>query len=399
MSGVDTIEHHHYNTKPSAHRHDHHKEFAMVYSDEIEDKIDGVKDRLEEKYPIEYKDIIDKNYEKEIINQKYGFIEEIIDEVLVNKDTKTADTDKIDRVLTHRIWGMPIFLGIMAIVFLLTFTVGDAIAGGFETLLDFFSNGVSYLVEAANASPVVQSLIVDGIIAGVGGILTFLPNIFILFLALGILEDSGYMSRVAYVMDGLMGKMGLSGRAFILMLLGFGCTVPAIMSARTLEDMHDRKRTIFIASIILWVVLNFGFNGMVDNMADSFAAYIGRWVSPVLAPAGLGYWQIVVALIAGIAAKEVVVSSCIILFGIANINSVTGTSALAAALGSMGFGPLNAFCLMVFCLLYIPCTATLATVKKETGSWKSMWLAAGFHLLIAWAVSASIFQIGSLFIL
>ncbi|HIQ99272.1 MAG TPA: ferrous iron transport protein B [Candidatus Scybalocola faecavium] len=515
--GVDTIEHHHYNTKPSTHRHDHHKEFAMVYSDEIEDKIDAVKDRLKEKYPdmsnhrwhaikylehdkdimekypIEYKDIVDKNYEKEIINQKYDFIEEIIDEVLVNKETKAAATDKIDRVLTHRIWGMPIFLGIMAIVFLLTFTLGDAIAGGFEILLDYFSSGVSYLLESINASPVVQSLIVDGIIAGVGGILTFLPNIFILFLALAILEDSGYMSRVAYVMDGLMGKMGLSGRAFIPMLLGFGCTVPAVMSARTLEDMHDRKRTIFvtpfmscsarlpiyvlfskmffpqcptlvafsmyviglvvaivisliigktdkksahhcllielpeyktpnaytiaiyvwekvkgylqkagttifIASIILWVILNFGPTGMVTDMSDSFAAYIGHWVSPLLAPAGLGYWQIAVALIAGIAAKEVVVSSCSVLFGITNINSITGTSALAATLGSMGFGSLNAFCLMVFCLLYIPCTATLATVKKETGSWKSMWLAAGFHLVVAWVASVIIFQIGSLFI-
>ena len=515
--GVDDIEHHHYHSSPSTHKHDHHKEFAMVYSDAIEDKIDIIKERLKasypqmsnhrwhaikyleqdkeimEKYPIDCADIIDRNYEKDIINEKYDFIEEIIDEVLVNKASKAASTDKIDGVLTHRIWGMPIFLGIMAIVFMLTFTLGDAIAGGFELLLEYFSGAVSAGLEALNTSPILQSLIVDGIIAGVGGILTFLPNIFILFLALAFLEDSGYMSRVAYVMDGLMGKMGLSGRAFIPMLLGFGCTVPAIMSARTLEDMHDRKRTIlvtpfmscsarlpiyvlfskmffpqcptlvamsmyviglvvaiiisliigkadkkknrhcllielpeykspnahtiaiyvwekvkdylmkagttiFIASIILWGVLNFGPGGLVTDMSDSFAAYIGHVAAPLLAPAGLGYWQVAVALISGIAAKEVVVSSCSVLFGIANINSAAGMSAMSAALGSMGFGSLNAFVLMVFCLLYIPCAATLATIKKETNSWKWFGLAIVFQLAVAWGVSVVIFQVGSLFV-
>ena len=515
--GVGDMEHHHPDTAPSAHKHNHHKEYAMVYSDALEDKIDSIKERLKEsypglgnhrwhaikyleqdkdimeKYPIAYEDILDRSYEKDIINQKYDFIEEIIDEVLVNKANKAAATEKIDGILTHRILGMPIFLGIMAIVFMLTFTLGDAISGGFEILLEYFSNAVSYGLESISASPILQSLIVDGIIAGVGGILTFLPNIFILFLALALLEDSGYMSRVAYVMDGLMGKMGLSGRAFIPMLLGFGCTVPAIMSARTLEDMHDRKRTIlvtpfmscsarlpiyvlfskmffpqcstlvamsmyviglvvaivislimgkadkkmhrncllielpeykspnaytiaiyvwekvkdylmkagttiFIASIILWGVLNFGPQGLVSDMSDSFAAYIGHFIAPVLAPAGLGYWQVAVALISGIAAKEVVVSSCSVLFGIANINSAAGMGAMSAALGGMGFGALNAFSFMVFCLLYIPCAATLATIKKETNSWKWFGLAIVFQLAVAWIVSVLIFQIGSLFL-
>ena len=188
--GVDDMEHHHYHSAPSTHKHDHHREFAMVYSDNIEDKIDVIKERLKaaypqignhrwhaikyleqdkeimEQYPIEYKDVIDHNYEKEIINQKYDFIEEIIDEVLVNKASKAAATDKIDRALTHPVWGIPIFLGIMAIVFLLTFTLGDVISGGFEKLLELFSGGVSYGLEAIGASPVLQSLIVDGIIAG-----------------------------------------------------------------------------------------------------------------------------------------------------------------------------------------------------------------------------------------
>ncbi len=264
----EVLEHQHqYEGK---HRHNHHNEFTMVYSDEIEDLIDVLSERLEEKYggltnlrwhalkileqdqdvlekyPVETEDILKKNYEKEIINQKYDFIEEIIDEVLVNKSKKEASTDRIDEFLTHPIWGAPIFLGIMVLVFLLTFTVGDAISEIFNRYLGMFSGGVLSLLEAFHANEMIISLVIDGIIAGVGGILTFLPNIFILFLALAILEDSGYMSRVAYVMDTIMGRMGLSGRAFIPMLLGFGCTVPAIMASRTLENRKDKLRTMLV---------------------------------------------------------------------------------------------------------------------------------------------------------
>lgn len=245
------VEHHHDLVCQSVHRHNHHKEFAMVYSDDIEDKIDDLEERLladfpdivnprwhaikmlekdpevMKNYPIRTDDIIDKNYEHEIINQKYDFIEEVIDEVLMNKAQKEARTEKIDQWMTHPVWGMPIFFGIMALVFLLTFAVGDWIAGGFEIFIAGVANGIQYGMEMLHLSPTLISLVCDGIIAGVGGILTFLPNIFMLFLALAFLEDSGYMSRVAYVMDGLMGRMGLSGRAFIPMLLGFGCTVPS----------------------------------------------------------------------------------------------------------------------------------------------------------------------------
>lgn len=158
-------------------------------------------------YPIRTEDIVDKNYEHEIINQKYDFIEEVIDEVLMNKAQKEERTEKIDQWMTHPVWGMPIFFGIMAVVFLLTFAVGDWIAGGFEIFIAGVANGIQYGMELLHLSPTLISLVCDGIIAGVGGILTFLPNIFMLFLALAFLEDSGYMSRVAYVMDGLMGKM------------------------------------------------------------------------------------------------------------------------------------------------------------------------------------------------
>ncbi len=511
------VEHHHDLVCQSIHRHNHHKEFAMVYSDDIEDKIDDLEERLladfpdivnprwhaikmlekdpevMKNYPIRIDDIVDKNYEHEIINQKYDFIEEVIDEVLMNKAQKEARTEKIDQWMTHPVWGMPIFFGIMALVFLLTFAVGDWISGGFEIFISGVANGIQYGMELLHLSPTLISLVCDGIISGVGGILTFLPNIFMLFLALAFLEDSGYMSRVAYVMDGLMGKMGLSGRAFIPMLLGFGCTVPAIMSARTLEDTRDRLRTImvtpfmscsarlpvyvlfskmffgkfamaaafsmyvvglivavivalvyskvmgrkeekncllielpeykspnartiiiyvwekvkdyltkagttiFVGSVLLWVIMNFGPAGMVTDISDSFAASIGRFLVPVLAPAGLGLWQIGVALISGVAAKELVVSSCSVLFGM-NINSNIGIENFHYVLEGMGFGTVNAYALMIFCLLYIPCMAAIATIRKETNSWRWTIGMMVMQLLIAWGMAVIVFQVGSMLI-
>lgn len=511
------VEHHHDLVCQSVHRHNHHKEFAMVYSDDIEDKIDDLEERLltefpdivnprwhaikilekdpevMKNYPIRTEDIVDKNYEHEIINQKYDFIEEVIDEVLMNKAQKEAWTEKVDQWMTHPVWGMPIFFGIMAIVFLLTFAVGDWIAGGFEIFIAGVANGIQYGMELLHLSPTLISLVCDGIIAGVGGILTFLPNIFMLFLALAFLEDSGYMSRVAYVMDGLMGKMGLSGRAFIPMLLGFGCTVPAIMSARTLENTRDRLRTImvtpfmscsarlpiyvlfskmffgkfamaaafsmyviglimailvaliyskivcrneekncllielpeykspnartiiiyvwekvkdyltkagttiFVGSVLLWLIMNFGPEGMVTDISDSFAASIGHLLVPVLAPAGLGLWQIGVALISGIAAKELVVSSCSVLFAM-NINSDIGIENFHYVLESMGFGTINAYALMVFCLLYIPCMAAIATIRKETNSWRWTIGMILMQLLVAWGMAVMVFQVGSVLI-
>lgn len=513
--------HHHSSgekTEQTRHKHQHHKEFAMVYSDEIEDKIDLLIPLLRGKYPdlqnyrwhalkllehdqeitarypVDCPEALDKSYEKDIINQKYDFIDEIVQEVLVNKEKKAAVTDKADDILTHKWLGLPIFLLIMALVFFLTFTVGDWLKGYFEAGLDLFSGAVLSGLEAIHVSPLVVSLLVDGIIAGVGGILTFLPNIFILFLALAFLEDSGYMARVAYVMDGIMGRLGLSGRSFIPMVLGFGCTVPAIMASRALENKRDRYKTmlitpfmscsarlpiyvlfsglffpdhamlaaysmyllglvvavlcafimhlidrkkaqensllielpefkapsartiaiyvwekvkdyltkagtiIFIASILMWFLLNFGPSGYSSDMSQTFGSMIGRWIVPFFSPIGLGFWQVVVALIAGISAKEVVVSSCAVLFGISNINSAAGMSAMLAALGSMGFGSLNAYCLMTFSLLYVPCAATLATIKKETESWGWTGFTALFQIGVAWVVTFIVYRIGLLII-
>ncbi len=514
--GEKLIHHHEEEEKESHHKdvEEHHKMYAMVYSDDVEDKIDEISELLKKNYlkvdnlrwhaikimendveirkayPLDWDSILERDYEKEIINQKFSFIEEIMAECVVNRSRKAESTDRIDRVLTHPVWGLPVFLLIIAFVFFLTFTVGDWIKGYFEIGLDNLTAMVRTGMEAIHTNSLLVSLVADGIFAGVGGILTFLPNIFILFLALAILEDSGYMARVAYVMDGIMGKIGLSGRAFLPMILGFGCTVPAVMASRVLENPKDRLKTIlvtpfmscsarlpiyvlfsemffgdmamvaafsmyvlglvvailaafimkmidksknsnmllielpeyktpnahtiwvyvwekvkdyltkagttiFLASMIMWFVMNLGPQGFTTNMDQSFGALIGKTLVPVFAPLGLGYWQIVLALIAGIAQKEVVVSSCSVLFGIGNVTGASGMSGLASVLESMGFGVVNAYALMVFCLLYVPCLATLATVKRETRSWKWTGVMVCMQLLVAWVMAFLVFQIGS----
>ncbi len=436
--------------------------FPVVYSEGIEKKICAVSAELkrlypglhnyrwlaikdleadpviQDKYPLELPEVLDRSYESDIINEKYDFISEIIDEVLVNKNKQDEFTNALDRVLTHRIWGIPIFLAIMAVIFFFTFTVGDWLKGYLEDGIDWVTRAAEQGFAAGNVNPLIVSLVTDGIIGGVGTILTFLPNILILFVLLALLEDSGYMARVAYVMEGIMSKMGLSGKAFIPMLLGFGCTVPAIMASRALENRRDRLKvmlvtpfmscnakltiyilfsemffpdyamlaaysmyvigilvailvswivhlidrkesvnylmielpeykmpdprtvaiytwekikqylikagtTIFIASIVLWLLLNFGSSGYTPDMTQSFAAGIGKALVPVFVPVGLGFWQITVALIAGISAKEVVVSSCAILFGISNASSPAGMEAFHQALTGIGFGPFNAY--------------------------------------------------------
>lgn len=506
----------HHHSNQTHHQHNHHNEYAMVYDDQMEDKIDQISELLRKNRPeltnlrwhaiklleqdeevmrecqVDVSEIVDRSYEKDIINEKYDFIEEVIEEVLVNKSQKEERTERIDRVLTSRWTGLPMFLLIMALVFFLTFTVGDWLKGYFETGLEVFTGLVSQWFEAAGSLPLLESLVVDGIISGVGGILTFLPNIFILFLALAFLEDSGYMARVAYVMDDIMGMLGLSGRAFLPMLLGFGCSVPAIMASRALENRKDRLKTIlvtpfmscsarlpiyvlfssmffgkhamvacysmyilgiavaiitafilskadgskaehallielpeykapnartigiyvwekvkdyltkagtviFMASIIMWLLLNLGPHGYVTDIADSFGSILGKAIVPFFRPIGLGYWQIVVALISGIAAKEVVVSSCSVLFGIQNITTAHGMDSFVAMLASMGFGAANAYTLMVFCLLYVPCTATIATIRREVESRKITAGIVLFQLAVAWVVSFVVYHIVGIF--
>ena len=511
-TGLDVLLHaviHHYDEGAA--------EDVFRYNEEIENKIEKLEIILSATHPelnnrrwhaikiLEYDEeeltyassdtgnVADKNYEKEIIARKYRYIEEIIEEVLFYKQDKEMMTDKIDRFLTHPVFGVPIFLMIMAVVFFCTFTIGDALKGVFESGLDVISVNVLKLLEDIGVKQFLISLIVDGIIAGVGGILTFLPNIIILFFALALLEDSGYMARVAYVMDGIMGRVGLSGKAFLPMILGFGCTVPAVMATRALENEKDRRRvmmvipfmscsarlpiyvlfaemffekysilaaysmyiiglviailvaavvgrfdktgsqntllielpeykmpnartifiyvwekvrdyltkagtTIFMASIILWLLLNCNFHGLTSDISTSFGAKIGRLLVPVLKPAGLGQWQTGVALISGLSAKEVVVSSFSVLYGVTNINSGAGMRELNGILGTLGFNALNAYALMIFCLLYTPCIAAVATVRKESASWKFTGKVIVFQLIFAWMMAVLVYQIGGLFI-
>lgn len=491
-----------------AHRLDH-KMYAMVYSDPIEDRIDQLIAELEVKYPdiinprwhaiklleqdqevmkkhpVDRPDILDKNYETRIIREKYDFIEEIIHEVLLHKEESDKLTDRLDKVLTDRFWGIPVFLLIMGVVFFLTFTVGDWLKGYMEDFIGWFGDGLEGLLTAWSVSDALKSLIIDGVLGGVGTIVTFLPNILILFLTLGFLEDSGYMARVAYVMEDVMSRLGLSGKAFIPMLLGFGCTVPAVMASRALEHKRDRYKvmlvtpfmscnarltiyilfaemffgshamvvaysmyligllvailvalvlhgiekaqhrqtedfllielpeyklpdmhtvgiymwekvksylekagtTIFVATILIWFLLNFGPSGYTTDAGESFGAILGHVLVPVFRPIGLGFWQICLALLAGISAKEVVVSSCAVLFGITNASSGDGMAEFAADLESIGFTSINAVCLMIFCLLYVPCAAALATIHKESGSWKWTAFEAFFQLATAWIVT------------
>lgn len=508
-TGLDVLMHavvHHYEEEPQG--------VVVRYDDIIEGKIRQIEEILYAKFgemenmrwhavkmlekdkevqsdhPVEINHIVGDGFEKKIINEKYDYIEEVIEECLFNKEERAAATDRIDSWLTHPVWGVPLFLGIMAVVFFLTFTVGDFLKGYFEVGLDWFSAVTFAFLTRIHASAGMISLVVDGIVAGVGGILTFLPNIFILFLALAFLEDSGYMARVAYVMNEVMGRVGLSGKAFLPMLLGFGCTVPAVMASRALPSERDRRRTIlvtpfmscsarlpiyvlfadmffpehalivayslyliglgaailiafavhrlnkkgeedtllielpeyktpnartvwiyvwdkvkdylskagttiFVASIVLWFVLNFGPAGYISDVTGSFAAMFGRFLAPFLAPAGLGFWQVAVALISGLSAKEVVVSSFSVLFGINNINSSGGMAELSSNLAAMGFGGANAYALMVFCLMYTPCVAAIGAIRRETQSWKFTLGMMVFQILAAWTAAVAVFQIGS----
>lgn len=423
-----------------------------------------------------------------ITDSKYEHISSIISQVITS-DTyeKTSITSKIDRLVTHRFLGIPIFAAVMFAVFYFTFNlVGNPLTDLFDTafgyILDLCNNGLI----ALNVDDWLRALIVDGALNGVFGVLTFLPNIACLFIALTILEDTGYMARVAFIMDELMRRLGLNGKSIIPMLLGFGCNVPAIMGTRTIEDEKDRMTsilinpffscsarlpiftlfasaffpgkeaivifslyfigiliglvvafifkktlfksdsmpfimelppyhlpsikhissqvwekvrgflikagtTIFVASVILWFILNFNFTGPAD-MSNSLGASIGKLISPVFAPLGFGNWQAALSLIAGVIGKEIVVSNMAIVYGLGASASV---AAFHDALAN-SFSPLSAYCFLIFTLLYVPCVGTLGAIKRETNSLKWMWFAIIYQLLIAWGVSFIFYAIGSL---
>ena len=432
--------------------------------------------------------LLQEDCETAFTNARYGFISGALRETYEQNTIKEAtSTQIIDLFVTHKVLGFPIFILFMWIMFEATFRLGGYPMEWIEALVEVIGNFVrNHMSEGP-----LKDLLVDGIIGGVGGVIVFLPNILILYMFISFMEDSGYMARAAFIMDKIMHKMGLHGKSFIPLVMGFGCNVPAIMASRTIESRNsrmitmlvnplmscsarlpiyilfaemffkeramlvaysmyliglvvailvaaiihliDKKKsenyllielpeykipssrtvaiyvwekvkdyltkagtTIFIASILMWIILNFGPHGYTTDMSDSFGAILGHGLVPFFAPIGLGFWQIAVALIAGISAKEVVVSSCAVLFGVSNINSGAGMDTLEGILGSAGFGQLNAFCLMIFCLLYIPCMAALATIRKESGSTRWMLLSAMFQLVVAWIVTFAVYQVGIL---
>ncbi|MDO4939080.1 MAG: ferrous iron transport protein B [Lachnospiraceae bacterium] len=413
-----------------------------------------------------------------IADMRYSFIGELCDKavVKVNESKEHRISTQIDKILTGKYTAIPAFIIIMGLIFVLTFNV---IGAGLQNLL---ASGIERLTEitdaaltAADVNEGIHSLVIDGIFTGVGGVLSFIPVILVLFLFLSLLEDSGYMARVAFVMDKLLRKLGLSGRSIVPMLIGFGCTVPGVMATRTLPSARDRKMTIIltpfmscsaklpiygfisymffpnaaglvmiglyllgilmaivvaliskntmfkgeavpfvmelpnyrlpgikntlmllwekgkdflerafsvllIATVIIWFLSTFGPNlQMVDDAQNSILAMISGKIAPVFTLQGFSDWRFVTALLSGFLAKESVVSTLIVLFG--SENAVMGMLTTASALA-----------FLAFCLLYTPCVAAIASIKRELG-WKWAIGLIIFQCLVAWVISLLVFVI------
>ena len=414
-----------------------------------------------------------------IADMRFSFITRLVEATVVkpHASKEKLRSSAIDKVLTGKWTAIPAFVAIMIVIFLLTFNViGPFFQDLIQMGIDALSASTATAMQNANVAPAIESLVVDGVFNGVGTVILFLPIIVVMFFFLSLLEDTGYMARVAFVMDKLLRKIGLSGRSIVPMLTGFGCTVPAVMATRTLPSERDRKLTIlltpfmscstkltiyafltsaffprhgglimvclyllgiaigiltgfishktvykgdavpfvmelpnyrmpsaksvgrliwdktkdflsrafsiiFIATIAVWFLQSFSPTfALVDNPEQSMLAIVSGWIAPVFAPLGLGDWRIATALIAGFLAKETVVSSLSVLYG--------STAALTAAIT-----PLAALALLVFCLLYTPCVAAIASIKRELGG---KW-AAGivvFQCVVAWICAFIVRLIG-----
>ena len=388
-----------------------------------------------------------------IADMRFAYIEDVCKNTVVKprESKERIRSQKIDKLLTGKYTGIPMFIAIMGLVFYLTFNViGAALSNVLDILITFVTNGVDNLLTAMNVNSVLHALIIDGIFNGVGSVLSFLPIIVTLFFFLSILEDSGYMARVAFIMDKLLRKLGLSGRSIVPMLIGFGCSVPGVMASRTLSSERDRRMTvlltpfmscsakvpiyaffsaaffphyaalvmigmyfigiivgiimafifkktlfkgepvpfvmelpnyrmpgaknvvhllwekakdflqkafsiIFIATILIWFMQNFDIRlNVVADSRQSILAVLAGMITPLFKPLGFGDWRLVTAILTGVMAKESVVSTISILFG----STIEMVSVISAA-GAMSF--------RVFCLLYTPCVAAIASVKKELG--------------------------------
>ncbi len=423
-----------------------------------------------------------------LADMRYTFIEGVVAECVKKprESREHARSVKIDKVLTGKYTAIPIFIVIMGLIFFLTFNVigawlQDLLASG----IDLLAGVVDRALEAYGINPVVHSLIIDGIFAGVGSVLSFLPIIVVLFLFLSILEDTGYMARIAFFMDKLLRKIGLSGRSFVPMLIGFGCTVPAVMATRTVSADRDRKMTIlltpymscsakipiyavfaaaffggrsalamiviyltgiiigvivalvlkktayrgepvpfvmelpnyrfpslkttglllwdkvkdflrraftiiFVATVVIWFLMTFDARlNVVEDSSASLLALIGRFVAPIFRPLGFGDWRVVTSLVTGFTAKEAVVSTMAVLLE-------TGTAELPAALGTL-FTPLTAAAFLAFTLLYTPCVAAIATIRREFGSTLKTVGVVVMQCGVAWVAALLVNTIGGIF--
>ena len=416
-----------------------------------------------------------------IADMRFSFIQKLCDQTVVKprESREHERSRKIDKFLTGKYTAIPAFIGIMALVFYLTFNIiGAWLQGLLEMGIGWFTEVVDGALTAWNVNETLHGLIIDGIFSGVGSVLSFVPIIVVLFFFLSLLEDSGYMARVAFVMDKLLRKIGLSGRSIVPMLVGFGCTVPGVMASRTLPSERDRKMTImltpfmscsaklpiygfftaiffpgqgglimvglyflgilvgilaallskstmfrgeavpfvmelpnyrmpgvknvahllwdkakdflqraftviFIATIVVWFLQTFDFHlNLVSDSQNSMLATVAGLLSPIFAPLGFGDWRVSTALIAGFMAKESVVSTLSVLFG--------ATENLLAVLS-----PLAAASLLVFCLLYTPCVAAIASVKRELGGKWALTMVIG-QCAVAWVCAFVIRLIGLL---
>lgn len=431
----------------------------------------------------------DTDREAAIVDMRYDYIEALCAKVVLKKgqNVNQEKSMKLDRILTHKIWAIPIFLCVMLAVFFLSFSlVGKWLSDLLTLGIDWLTGVVDGALTSAGISEWLHSLLIDGVFNGVGSVLSFVPTIMVLFFLLSILEDSGYMARVAFVMDKLLRKIGLSGKSFVPMLIGFGCSVPGILAARTVSSERDRKMTvllvpfmscsaklpiyslitmaffpryqalvmlgvyvlsmvvgvlyglllkvtvfkgnpvpfvmelpnyrwpslktllrnswekgksfirkaftvIFVATLVIWFLqsVDTSFNFTSDSSV-SILAEIGRFLSPVFVPLGLGDWRLTTSIITGLTAKEAVVSTLAVLFGVAS-------ESLSAVL-SAAFSPLQGFCFLAFVVLYMPCVAAVAAVRKELGSgWKAV-LAMFSQTVVAYLVTLIIYNVGTLFV-
>ncbi|MBQ5502972.1 MAG: ferrous iron transport protein B [Selenomonas sp.] len=434
---------------------------------------------------------------EEIIEARYALIDTVMAEAVTASNVGATTSEKMDRFLANGILALPIFLAIMYAVFNITFEwIGQPIADALDAAIneDFLEFAKDYLTEAGVAEWMV-SLVCDGVIAGVGAVLTFVPLIFVLFFCLSFLDGTGYMARIAFIMDPIMRRCGLTGKGVMPLMMGFGCAVPAVMGARALDSEKDRMVSImvtpfltcgaklpimalfaamffpdnaanivfamyiigvvmaivaakllgssvfkeggstfllelppyrmpdmktvlletwdkgkgylvkagtiiFAASVLLWVMSNYNFDGPCE-INESILATLGNWMSTIFVFHGFATWEAGAALLSGIMAKETVVATIGILYGADDVSTeaedaVETADTLLKTGMATSFTALSAFAFMIFSQLYTPCVTALGTIKKEAGGWKWMGFSAVYMFAIAWVVSLLVYQIGRL---